>query len=283
MAHLRAQRNVSLVILIALIPVASGTGNREAACSEPLRVLILSGKHNHNWQETTPLLKRIYEESGRFVVDVTNDPASCNAETFASYDVVVSNWTSWPSVNREWGEETEKAFLEFVRNGKGFALFHAASATFDTWTDFQQLIGATWRKGEGGTGHGQIHTFEVIIADKDHPITRGMNDFFITDELWDNMGTQPNIHVLCTAFSSKETKGSGKDEPVAICTQFGKGRCFNLVLGHDTKAMENVNWKMLMLRGTEWAATGSVIRPNVSESCSGDVGIVKGETERSGQ
>ncbi|MEW5899992.1 MAG: HEAT repeat domain-containing protein, partial [Acidobacteriota bacterium] len=29
-----------------------------------------------------------------------------------------------------------------------------------------------------------------------------------------------------------------------------------LVLGHDIRAMQNPNWKLLLLRGTEWAATG---------------------------
>ena len=31
-----------------------------------LRVLVLSGRNNHAWQETTPALKGVYEASGRF-------------------------------------------------------------------------------------------------------------------------------------------------------------------------------------------------------------------------
>ena len=227
--------------------------------AEPLRALILTGQHNHRWQETTPLLKRIYEESGRFAVDVTETPAACDASTFAKYDVLVSNWSGFPKVNdRQWGDKTEKAFLDFVHSGKGFALFHAASASFHTWPEFQQLIAATWGKG---TGHGPRHTFKVTIGDQDHPITRGLRDFWIHDELWHRMATQPTMEVLCTAFSAKDRRGTGRDEPVAIWTRFGKGRCFNLVLGHDVKAMRNVAWRTLMLRGTEWAATDEVTIP----------------------
>lgn len=227
---------------------------------KPLRVLILSGSNNHNWQETTPELKKIYESSGRFLADVTNDPSSCTAETFAKYDVLVSNWNAFPQVTgHQWGDDTEKAFVDFVRKGKGFALFHAASATFQDWPEYQQLVGATWE--EGVTGHGPQHTFKVSISDRNHPVTKRMKDFFIKDELWHKTRQQPNIHVLCKAFSAQEMRGSGQYEPMVLTTKFGKGRCFYNILGHNVQAMRNIGWQALMLRGTEWAATGKVTIP----------------------
>jgi type 1 glutamine amidotransferase len=252
---------VTVVLTTALCVFPElAAGAERAAAVEPLRVLILTGKHNHDWRKTTPALKRIYEDSGRFLVDVTEDPSGCDAETFAEYDVLVSNWTNWPSEEREWGEETEEALLDFVRSGKGFVVFHAGGSSFYDWREFHELIGATW--GKGVTGHGPAHKFKVTIADNDHPVTRGVEDFSITDELWHNVSTQPTMQVLATAFSAKEHGGRNKDEPVAICTQSGKGRCFNLVLGHDVEAIEAPGWKTLMLRGSEWAATGKVtIRP----------------------
>jgi type 1 glutamine amidotransferase len=256
MLTMRSKVKVFLTIFLWLILVVSTAAAENAATSRPLRVLILSGRNNHNWKATTPALKEIYEDSGRFVVDVTNDPSSCDAGTFARYDVIVSNWSAWPDPDRQWGEETEEAFLEFVRNGGGFVLFHAASATFDDWAEFQQLIGASYIKGT--TGHGRIHAFKVTIVDRDHPVTRGINDFWITDELWHRMGMRPTAHVLATAFSAEHTGGTGSDELAAVCTTFGDGRCFNFVLGHDVAAMRSLGWKMLMLRGTEWAATGAV-------------------------
>ncbi len=249
-----ARLGLSLGVLCSLVLAVSAVGTEAAGAAEPLRALIFTGKHNHDWRKTTPVLKRIYEESGRFVVDITTDPSTCDAQTLAKYDVVIGNWTNWPSEEREWGAGTEDALLDFVRGGKGFALFHAGGSTFFDWPEFQQLIGATW--GKGATGHGPRHAFKVTITDTDHPVTRDMNDFWTTDELWHNMSTQPTMHVLATAFSAKEKGGTDKNEPVVIWTQFGQGRCFNLVLGHDVAAMQTVGWRMLMLRGTEWAATG---------------------------
>jgi type 1 glutamine amidotransferase/HEAT repeat protein len=233
------------------LPVATAQ-----AGAGPLRVLMLSGMNNHDWQQTTPALERIYEDSGRFAVEVTEDPSSCDAAALAKYDLVVSNWTNYPSEDRAWGAEAEQALLDFVRGGKGFALFHAAAACLWPWPEYRELTGAWWAMGE--TGHGRIHTFGVAMAARDHPITRGLESFAIHDELWHRIGISPTARVLCTAFSAAEEGGTGNDEPVALVTEYGKGRCFNLVLGHDVTAMETDGWRLLMLRGSEWAATGAV-------------------------
>jgi len=251
----RVSRSVVGGMLVAGLGTVLAVGAAGAAPS-PLRVLILSGMNNHDWQRTTPALKTVYEDSGRFAVDVTDNPSSLTAETLAKYDLVTSNWTNFPKEDRVWGETGEHALLDFVRGGKGFALFHAAAASFPTWREYRQLIGAGWVMGT--TAHGAIHTFEVTIRDRKHPITHGLGDFSIRDELWHQMGLQSTAHILCTAFSATEMGGSGKDEPVALVTELGKGRCLNLVLGHDAAAMVSPGWRLLMLRGSEWAATGKV-------------------------
>ena len=245
--------------LVMLTTASASVLAEDRAEQPPLKVLLLSGRNNHDWKATTPLLKEILEHSGRFAVDVTADPSRLDSAMLKRYDVVVSNWSGFPEMDkRQWGEKAEKAFVDFIRDGKGFALFHAASATLRTWPEFQQLIGATW--GES-TGHGPIHTFQVSVVDASQPVTSGMTPFYITDELWHRMQAHPDRHVLCTAFSSADRGGSGRDEPVVLCTELGKGRGFNLVLGHDVRAMQNAAWQTLMLRGVEWAATGKVTIP----------------------
>ena len=161
----------------------------------------------------------------------------------------------------QWGEKAERAFVEWIKAGHGFVVFHAASATSQDWPEFQQLVHLTW--GIDKTSHGAYHTLKVTVRDNDHPITRGMRDFWITDELWHNMVnlTGQDMHVLCEAFSEPDFSGTGKYEPVVVPTALGEGRGLNIVLGHDVHAMQNVGWRTLMLRGLEWAATGDVTIP----------------------
>jgi hypothetical protein len=60
-----------------------------------------------------------------------------------------------------------------------------------------------------------------------------------------------------TAFSSKDKGGSGKDEPVLTVNRFGKGRCVNLMLGHNAQSMKSLGFAALLSRSVEWAATDS--------------------------
>ena len=242
--------------LVALLAVF-GSGPTRAA--EPvLRVLILSGQNNHNWRETTPKLKSILESGGRFSVDFTEHPERCDAATFKKYDVLLSNWNTFgkPAVTN-WPAATRAAFLDFVRSGKGFVSVHAGSSSFYNWPEYQQLVGGSWKLGQ--TGHGPRHEFTVKLAAGNYPITRGLTNFVTTDELWHRTALQTNIEVLATAYSAPEWKGTGQDEPIAFRAAFGQGRCFNLLLGHDAKAMDAAGFQQLLRRGTEWAATGKVL------------------------
>ncbi|MCP4640672.1 MAG: ThuA domain-containing protein, partial [bacterium] len=104
--------------------------------------------------------------------------------------------------------------------------------------------------------------FTVRISDADHPITKGMTDYVsATDELYHRQTPCASMKVLATVYSDPAKNGTGDDEPAAVWTTYGEGRCFNNILGHDVEAMEGVGYRTLMLRGTEWAATGAVTIP----------------------
>jgi type 1 glutamine amidotransferase/HEAT repeat protein len=248
--------------LLCLLTLAASLGifaSTVWAAERPLRVLIFSGQNNHDWQSTTPKLKSILQETGRFQVEVTDHPERCSQASLAEYDVLLSNWNTFgPAAVKEWPEAMRTAFLEFVRRGRGLVVVHAGSSSFPEWTEYHDLVGGAWGTA---TGHGPIHRFEVKMAQPNHPITRGFPSFKITDELWHRTAIRPNRNVLATAYSAPEYGGSGQHEPVAFTMQFGEGRCFNLVLGHDANAMTSVGFSALLARGTEWAATGQVSLP----------------------
>lgn len=235
--------------------IVTGVVVCHAAAASQMKVVIFSGQNNHDWRKTTPFIQKVLEKSGRFMVDVNEHPESCTAESLSGYDIILSNWNSFGGAIKEWPETAKSAFLDFVRKGGGHVVVHAGGTSFPDWKEYHELIGATWGKD---TGHGSVHGFDVTITDGKHPVTEGIDTFNMVDELWHKMAKQPNIKVLATALSAKDKGGSGDNEPVVMVTEFGKGRCFNIVLGHDLAAMSNHSWKKLLLRGTEWSFTGKV-------------------------
>ena len=240
-----------------------------------LKVLILDGHNNHNWRATTPVMKKALEDSGKFTVDVATagKDVSNYSPKFADYDVVLSNYNG-----PNWPEATQKALLDYVSGGGGFAVVHAANNSFGGWKEYNEMIGlGGWggrneksgpyvyydgdklkrdeSKGRGGT-HGAQHEFLMVMRDS-HPITAGLPSSWMhsKDELYATMrGPALKMKVLGSAMSRK-TK---RHEPLLMVIDYGKGRVFHSALGHADYSMKCVGFQTTLLRGLEWAATGKV-------------------------
>lgn len=256
------------LLALALILAASGTA-ADSPFFKPgkARILILSGRNNHDWRSTTPRLKQILEATGRFDVRVTEEPGGLTTASLAPYDAILSDYNG-----PRWGEVAERAVEEFVRAGKGLMAYHAAAYAFGDmdilgdnhvhtgvheapWAAYARMIGATWSGLDPKTGHGDRHLFRVKWANRAHPLAApGEDAFSISDELYHNFRMQPGIHLLATAFDAPDKRGTGKDEPIAWTVAYGQGRVFYTALGHDTAAMSSPGFVGLMQRAAYWAA-----------------------------
>ena len=254
-----------------------------ASAAEPMKVLIVDGQNNHNWRETSPILKRLLEETKLFTVDVATSPdkgqdMSGFQPKFALYDVVVTNYTG-----AEWPEATKTALDKYVSGGGGLVVYHAADNAFAKWKEYNEMIAlggwggrsekdgpyVRWRDGKivrdmtpgRGGSHGPQHEFQLIVREPDHPITKGLPPVFMhsTDELYNSLrGPAKNLTVLATAFSPKEKRGTGEHEPQLMTIDYGQGRVFHIAYGHAGKQLASVGFIVPFQRGTEWAATGKV-------------------------
>jgi type 1 glutamine amidotransferase len=261
MIHLQ---NCPALMIILLAPLVTSVSPAAAETADaPIRVLILTGSNNHNWKETTPMLQRILEQSGRFRVATTVPPLGLTKDNLQQYDVIVSNWNSWgraaKAAEAEWTEAVRDAYLDFVRGGKGHVTVHAGGSSFyEGWPEYRQVALVYWDLGR--TGHGRQHEFRVRFDQPQHAITAGLQEFVIRDELWNGPGVVQGATVLASAYSdsTSEARGSDQWEPSAVLSEYGQGRCFATLLGHDAKIMENKDFQQLLTRGVQWAATGKI-------------------------
>jgi type 1 glutamine amidotransferase len=275
-------RNFSIISLILLLSI------NILDAKKPVKALIVTGQNNHNWQVSSVILQKYLNGSGLFVADLVVSPQkgkdmSSFRPDFSAYKVVVLDYNG-----DSWSEDTNKAFLKYVKNGGGVVVYHAADNAFRNWKEYNEIIGlGGWENrnekdgpyvyfldgneirdtspGPGGS-HGKQHEYKVVLRDKEHPITKDLPEIWThsTDELYDHLrGPAKNLTVLATAYSDKETGGTGRDEPVLMAIKWGKGRIFHTVLGHVGggtihPAVEGASFIVTFLRGTEWAATGKV-------------------------
>ena len=268
---------LKLAGLCALLLGVGGVAPGQAPKAK-LQVLIVTGQNTaiHDWHGTTPVLRKLLEESGRFEVRVTEEFRGAGAETLAPYDVVVLSYYDARKPELRWGERTDSALLNYVRSGKGLVVYHFAMAAFDGWTEYEKMCAANWRPNNGH--HSARHDYTVTIKDQEHPITRGMKATFpqANDELYANLKWQPEgrVHVLATAWDDhslykpgekQPIPGTGLSQPMLWTVNYGSGRVFVTAMGHDAEAMKLPGFVATLTRGTEWAATGAVTIPVPAE------------------
>jgi type 1 glutamine amidotransferase len=256
-------------IALALLSIAAQNSN-----PAPIKLLIITGDHGHDWKATTGYFKEFLPKE-RIRVDVTETPAKdLTPDNLKQYDVLLLNYRDTPKGAKEspdtvWSPENKQAFLGAVRGGKGLVVYHHAAAAFLEWLEFERCIAGGWR-GQGY--HGPKHQFAVNIvpagtnartgrAEPPHPIVDRMPATFMhtVDELYANPVMFPENEVLVTAYSDPAKEyGTGKNEPLVWVKHYGRGRVVVNSMGHDVDAMKGPGFQTLMIRGIEWAATGKV-------------------------
>lgn len=260
----------------------------------PHTALIVDGRNNHDWRSTSPVLKRLLEQTGLFRVEYATAPAdegrmASFIPSFGSADVIVLNYSDLGN-GGVWSEPTKRAFVKAVESGAGVVVYHAASSAFPGWKEYNRIIGLGgwggrdelsgprlyWKDGaivrDGSAGkaghHGPRHPYQVVARQPDHPILAGLPRVWMhaSDELYDTLrGPAEDVEVLATAWSDPAFAGTGRHEPALFTVRFGRGRVFHTILGHDPAAMQCVGFIATFERGAEWAATG-----RVTQSAPGD-------------
>ena len=264
----------TIAVACAVVGLALGQSGPPAPQPAKLQALIITGQNitSHDWRSTTPMLRKILEDSGRFEVRVTEEFRGAGADTLAPYDVVVVNYYESKRDNLRWGDLADNALLNFVRGGKGLVVYHFSLAAFDGWTEYEKMCAGNWRPNNGH--HSARHDFAVTVQDLDHPITHGLKTTFVeaNEELYANLKWQPvgAFHVLATAWDNhslyrpgekQPLEGPGAAEPMLWTVNYGKGRVFVTAMGHDTEAMKSAGFAVTLARGTEWAASEKVTIP----------------------
>jgi type 1 glutamine amidotransferase len=249
-------RSVRLLVYAALLAVVCCAAVDVAAQprqQDRIRVLLIAGDDVapfHDWREISEKTREVLVSSPRFDVKVCEDPLILESSTaLGRYDVILlTMFNRGPTITNQ----AKENLLEFVKKGKGFYVQHLASASFSEWDEFGKLCGRKWVMGT--SGHGPRAVFGAKVVNKDHPITKGMEDFKIFDELYAKLQGDGPIEVLVSADSD----WSKKTEPLVFTVSYGKGRCVHNAFGHDHKAILHPSMKQLIQRGVEWAATGKV-------------------------
>jgi len=208
-----------------------------------VKMLLLVGGSHHDSPEIRKILTGFLGAPDNFEVTMSEDMDVLTKENLAGYDVIINTTT-----DRLPTDEQHYALLDAVAGGKGLIAIHGGTATFWNSPAYFGMIGGKFVGKSVPTGHRGMYTFMVKIKTarevEDHPITMGVDDYEVADELFVLEGDQTQWHVLARADG----------HPIMYTKTFGRGRVFVNALGHGAEQLSYPTSQTLILNAVEWVA-----------------------------
>jgi len=215
----------------------------------PVRVLLITGGHDYDKEPFDAFMKSLL---GITVTEVKhpNALAMFRPENRALYDVVL--FYDMPNAINE---QEKKDFLDCLNVGKGMVVWHHAYCSYQNWPEYQSIAGGRYHEKPWTDSKGVTHPastykhdvqFRVKVADKKHPVTKGVSDFDILDETYGRGSVNAGVRVLLATDHPTSTPS------IAWAHRYGKSNIVTILLGHDNQAWSNPAFAKLLTQAILW-------------------------------
>jgi type 1 glutamine amidotransferase len=239
-----AMKPLPLIPLLLLVLIAGcASPKNQAHADAKIKVLVLTGGHGF---KAEPFFKMFADNPE---ITFTNAAEKESAEAYErpdlyDYDVVLM-YDSPTKIT-----DAQKArFLALFDKGIGVIVLHHAYLSYPMWGEYERIAGGKYvYQNEqmvngitSSTYKGNVDIPVTVVA-KNHPVTAGLHDFVLHDELYSNM------HML---NNSKPLLKDG-DEWLAWYRTEKNSRVVGTILGHG--CYDDPNFRKLIAQSIRWVA-----------------------------
>ncbi|MGD8450759.1 MAG: ThuA domain-containing protein [Phycisphaerae bacterium] len=204
-------------------------------------LFVWGGWDGHTPRESTDVFAPWLSGQG-YNVGVTDQlEVLADAEKLRTLDLIVPVWTCGDLTG-----EQEQALCAAVAAGTGLAGWHGtAGDAFRRNTEYQFMTGGQFVAHPGGIQP----SYTINLVDREHPITRDLDDFDIPDSEQYYMHVDPANHVLATT-----TFPDGTVMPAVWTRRYGQGRVAYASFGHTWHDFNVPAAREIVRRSLLWAS-----------------------------
>ena len=229
------------------VPRAPFGGRCPARDDAASHALVLIGDQPHEPAHVEAGLRPVFAATGvtpHFAVDVR----ALSAENLARVRllVILRDGLQRPQAAGQqdymWiTPEQERAVVEFVEHGGSFLNLHNSMGLYPDDGPYLKLVGGRY------IGHGPLERFRVEVVDRQHPITRGVDDFSVADEQHTPPCDETKVHVLL-----RNRSDTGQTAAAGWAYEPGQGRLCHLANGHTRESLAHPMYQRLMRNAVLW-------------------------------
>jgi len=216
-----------------------------------IRVLIVTGGHDF---EREPFFEMFRGFEGIDFKEAVHPSADSllNPGLRQSFDAVV-----FYDMPAEISEKCKTDFVSLLNEGTGVVFLHHSIASYQTgWEEFGAILGGKYHEKPGvknGKPYAASSYLEGVdvpirIVNPRHPVTEGIDDFELRDEVYGNFEVLPDVHLLLETSHPKSCRTIG------WWHTYGKSRIVYLQPGHDPSAYTNPDYRRLVLQAIRFVS-----------------------------
>jgi hypothetical protein len=152
----------------------------------------------------------------------------------------------------------QEAYIRLLKKGSSMIFLHHALVSYQNWSEFLKIVGGQYHTSpvvvNGDTlkanyEHGV--NIPVKVEDKNHPVTKGIRDFEIVDEVYSDVEILPHVKPLLSTTHPNSMRY------LAWINHYGNSDVICIQLGHGPSCYTNPNFRKLIQQAIEWSAKQS--------------------------
>lgn len=152
----------------------------------------------------------------------------------------------------------QESYIRLLKKGASMIFLHHSLVSYQNWPEFIQIVGGQYHTHPVVVNGDTLNTsyehdvnFPVKVENKKHPVTKGIQDFDIVDEVYGGVEILPQVKPLLSTTNPKSMRY------VAWVNHYGNSAIIYIQLGHGPSGYSNPNFRKLIRQAIEWSAKQS--------------------------
>jgi len=241
-----------LPAMFMLIFMLAGCVHFSFAQQHKIRVLIVSGGHGFKHEP----FYNVFDSIPSITYDTLVQPQAnmlIASPEVNKYDVLVF-YDMVDSIS----PVQQEAYINLLKKGASMVFLHHSLVSYQNWPEFIKILGGQYHthpvvvKGDTlNANYEHDVSIPVKVENRKHPVTRGISDFDIVDEVYSGVEILPQVKPLLSTSHPKSMRY------LAWINHYGKSDVIYIQLGHGPSGYSNPNYRKLIQQAIEWSAKQS--------------------------